>query len=110
LLRIKAHNTLPDQPLGCADVVRLARIFSTDPATVRRMAVANIAQSSRRLIANEPGCNCAHAAIRPTTNRGPFFEASFSAGASPVRFAGAYSRTLAGVTAPLISVTIAMLH
>lgn len=40
----------------------LARMFSADPTTVRHTAFANIAQSSRRLIAKEPvqSCSCCY--------------------------------------------------
>ena len=47
-----------DLDLNEDQVFRLARMFSADPATVRRMTFANIAQSSRRLIAKEPVQSC----------------------------------------------------
>ncbi|WP_309140588.1 hypothetical protein [Ensifer sp. ENS10] len=51
-------------------VIRLAAMFSTEPATVCRMTFSNIAQSSRRLIAARPlqSCSACHPAnheLRP---------------------------------------------
>ncbi len=51
-----------DLDLNEDQVFRLARMFSADPTTVCRRTFANIAQSSRRLIAKEPvqSCSCCH--------------------------------------------------
>lgn len=45
-------------------VIRLAGVFSTEPATVRRMTFSNIAPSSRRLLAAGPlqSCSACHLA------------------------------------------------
>ncbi|WP_234839313.1 TniQ family protein [Sinorhizobium medicae] len=43
-----------DRSLNGDQVIQLAAILSTEPATVRRMTFANIAPSSRRLIAGKP--------------------------------------------------------
>ncbi|WP_244551829.1 TniQ family protein [Rhizobium tibeticum] len=50
-----------DLDLTKGQVVRIARMYSIDPATVHRMTFSNIPQSSRRLIAGEPRqlcCSC----------------------------------------------------
>lgn len=51
-----------DRDLNGDKVIRLAAMFSTEPATVRRMTFSNIAQSSRRLIAARPlqSCSACH--------------------------------------------------
>jgi hypothetical protein len=38
--------------------IRLAKVFATEPAVVRRMTFTNVAQSSRRLIAVRPQQSC----------------------------------------------------
>ncbi|MQX98723.1 hypothetical protein GHK03_22040 [Sinorhizobium medicae] len=47
-----------DRSLNGDQVIQLAAILSTEPATVRRMTFANIAPSSRRLIAGKPLQSC----------------------------------------------------
>ncbi|WP_325052322.1 TniQ family protein [Sinorhizobium meliloti] len=51
-----------DRKLNGDQFIRLAGVFSTEPATVRRMTLSNIAQSSRRLIAGKPlqSCSACH--------------------------------------------------
>lgn len=53
-----------DLHLNEDQVFRVARVFSADTSTVRRATFANIAQSSRRLLAKEPVqlCSCCHLA------------------------------------------------
>ncbi|MCB1465924.1 MAG: TniQ family protein [Rhizobiaceae bacterium] len=51
--------------------IRLARMFATEPAVVRRMTFANVAQSSRRMIAARPlqycsSCSLGHREPGPT--------------------------------------------
>ncbi|PJR12737.1 TniQ family protein [Sinorhizobium meliloti] len=47
-----------DRSLNGDHVIRLAGVFSTEPATVRRMTLSNIVQSSRRLLAGQPLQSC----------------------------------------------------
>jgi hypothetical protein len=51
-----------DRSLNGDQVIRLAGVFSTEPAVVRRMTFSNIAPSSRRLIAGKPlqCCSACH--------------------------------------------------
>ncbi|MGH0218490.1 TniQ family protein [Sinorhizobium meliloti] len=51
-----------DRSLNGDQVIRLAGVFSTEPAVVRRMTFSNIAPSSRRLIAARPlqFCSACH--------------------------------------------------
>jgi hypothetical protein len=51
-----------DRSLNGDQAIRLAAIFSAEPATVHRMALSNVAQSSRRLIAGRPlqSCSACH--------------------------------------------------
>lgn len=64
---VMLRHCLPEAPsLRAADLhlnsdqeVRLANMFVTDPATVRRMTFANIAQPSHRLLATRPTQCCA---------------------------------------------------
>ncbi|WP_244938024.1 TniQ family protein [Sinorhizobium sojae] len=48
-----------DRNLTATQVTRLAGIFSTEPATLRRMTFSNVAPASRRLIAARPLQSCA---------------------------------------------------
>ncbi|MGT2467696.1 TniQ family protein (plasmid) [Mesorhizobium atlanticum] len=43
-----------DLDLGNDEIIRLANMFSSEPAVVRRMTFTNVAQSSHRLIATRP--------------------------------------------------------
>lgn len=43
-----------DLDLGDDEIIRLAKIFSSEPAVVRRMTFTNVVQSSHRLIAARP--------------------------------------------------------
>jgi len=48
--------------------IRLAKIFATTPAVMRRMTFANVAQSSRRMIASRPTqvcTNCCPVGVEP---------------------------------------------
>ena len=64
---VMLRHCLPEVPsLRAADlhlsgdqVIRLANIFSIEPAVVRRMTFTNVAQSSHRLIAARPLQSCA---------------------------------------------------
>lgn len=47
-----------DLHLGDDQTIRLAKVFATEPAVVRRMTFTNVAQSSRRLIAVRPQQSC----------------------------------------------------
>ncbi|ASP69652.1 TniQ family protein [Sinorhizobium meliloti] len=47
-----------DRSLNGDQVVHLAGVFSTEPATVRRMTLSNMAPSSRRLLAAKPVQSC----------------------------------------------------
>ncbi|GCA49925.1 hypothetical protein KGO5_02371 [Sinorhizobium sp. KGO-5] len=47
-----------NRSLNGDQVIRLAAIFSTEPATVRRMTLSSITQSSRRLLAARPLQSC----------------------------------------------------
>lgn len=51
-----------DRNLNGDQIFRLAGIFSTEPATVRRMTFSNIEPSSRRLVAGKPlqSCSACH--------------------------------------------------
>lgn len=51
-----------DRNLAATQVTRLAGIFSTEPATLRRMTFSNVAPASRRLIAARPlqSCSACH--------------------------------------------------
>jgi hypothetical protein len=47
-----------DLHLSSDQEIRLANIFATEPAVVRRMTFTNVAQSARRLIATRPTQHC----------------------------------------------------
>ncbi|WP_420376750.1 hypothetical protein [Sinorhizobium meliloti] len=85
-----------DRNLTATQVTRLAGIFSTAPTILRRMTFSNVAPASRRLIAARRYSSVS--VIRVTTNRGLSFAASFSAGASPARFAAACTGAHTGMT------------
>ncbi|MDX0445201.1 hypothetical protein GOC53_05555 [Sinorhizobium medicae] len=51
-----------DRSLNDGQILRLAAIFSTEPAVVRRMTFSNVGPSSRRLVAGKPlqSCSACH--------------------------------------------------
>lgn len=63
---VMLRHCLPEaSPLRAADLhlssdqeIRLAKMFATEPAAVRRMTFANVAQPSRRFIATRPTQVC----------------------------------------------------
>ncbi|MBC7283464.1 TniQ family protein [Hoeflea sp.] len=55
-----------DLHLGDDQKIRLAKVFATEPAVVRRMTFTNVAQSSRRLIAVRPQQSCPNCNARRT--------------------------------------------
>ncbi|CAN7615186.1 TniQ family protein [Pararhizobium sp. LjRoot255] len=88
-----------------SQVVRIARMFSADPATGLRMTFSNIAQSSRRLIASEPRqlcCSCS-----PITNElQPVLRSRFLGWRITCPLCGNLLQNTDGVPAPLPSVDI----
>lgn len=55
-----------DLHLSVDQAIRLAGMFATEPAGVRRMTFTNVAQSSRRLIAVRPQQSCPNCSARRT--------------------------------------------
>ncbi len=51
-----------DRSLNDGQILRLAAILSTEPATMRRMTFSNVGPSSRRLVAGKPlqSCSACH--------------------------------------------------
>ncbi|MFQ6185260.1 TniQ family protein [Sinorhizobium meliloti] len=47
-----------DRSLNDGQILRLAAVFSTEPATMRRMTISNVGPSSRRLVAGKPLQSC----------------------------------------------------
>jgi hypothetical protein len=63
----EAHSLrAADLHLSDDQEIRLAKVFATEPAVVRRMTFTNVAQSSRRLIAVRPQQSCLNCSARRT--------------------------------------------
>lgn len=63
----EAHSLrAADLHLSDDQEIRLAKVFATEPAVVRRMTFTDVAQSSRRLIAVRPQQSCPNCSARRT--------------------------------------------
>ena len=63
----EAHSLrAADLHLSADQEIRLAKVFATEPAVVRRMTFTNVVQSSRRLIAVRPQQSCPNCSAHRT--------------------------------------------
>ena len=96
-----------DLHLGDDQKIRLAKVFATEPAVVRRMTFTNVAQSSRRLIAVRPQQSCPNCNAR-RTEPGPTLRSQLVGWRLTCPICGGLSGMPTGASSPPLSGNIAM--